>query len=270
MITSSTNLRIREARKLQRRRGRREQGRVLIEGARLIRDALGAGAALHQLFFLPERVDAQPLLAEIVTLAEQRGVELLACTAEALAVLCDTVTPQGVVAVAALPDLAWPSPPAPLLILDRLRDPGNAGTLLRTAEATGVEGVVFGPETVDPYNDKVLRAGMGAHFRVPVRVAEDWPTIDAWLAPDQPVYLAEATAALAYDDVDWRGPAALVVGGEAEGASDAARRRATPLAIPMAGRVESLNAAVAGAVILFEAARQRRMSKKIAVSAGPR
>ena len=147
----------------------------------------------------------------------------------------------------------WPGrrPPAPLLILDRLRDPGNAGTLLRTAEATGVAGVVFGPETVDPYNDKVLRAGMGAHFRVPLRVADDWAEIDAWLAPDQPVYLAEAAATLAYDEIDWRGPAALVVGGEADGAGDDARRRATPLAIPMAGRVESLNAAVAGAVILI-------------------
>ncbi len=265
MITSSTNPRIREARKLQRRRGRREQGRVMIEGVRLVRDALGAGALLHQLFYVPERADAQPLLAEIIALAEARRVELLPCTAEALAVLCDTVTPQGVVAVAALPDLAWPSPPAPLLILDRLRDPGNAGTLLRTAEATGVAGVVFGPETVDPYNDKVLRAGMGAHFRVPLRTADDWAEIDAWLTPDQPVYLAEATAPLAYDEIDWRGPAALVVGGEADGAGDAARQRATPLAIPMAGRVESLNAAVAGAVILFEAARQRRMSKKIAV-----
>ena len=270
MITSSANARIREARKLQRRRGRREQGRVLLEGARLIRDALEAGAALPLLFYVPDRVEAQPLLAEIINLAVQRGVECLACTADALAVLCDTVTPQGIVAVATQPELPWPSPPAPLLILDRLRDPGNAGTLLRTAEATGVAGVVFGPETVDPYNDKVLRAGMGAHFRVPVRVADQWSAIDAWLAPDQPVYLAEAAATLTYDQVDWRGPAALVVGGEAAGAGDDARRRATPLAIPMAGRVESLNAAVAGAVILFEAARQRHASKKIAVSTGPR
>ena len=267
MITSGANPRLREARKLQRRRERRAQGRVLIEGVRLGRDALAAGAAVLQLFYVAERVATQPALAEVVAWAERRGAELLACTPETFATLSDTVTPQGVAAVARLPDLAWPTPPARLLILDRVRDPGNAGTLLRTAEAAGVPGVVFGPETVDPYNDKVLRAGMGAHFRVPVREAAAWDAITAWLAPEQPVYVAEASAALLYDEVDWR-DAALVVGGEAEGASEAARRRAVPVAIPMAGRVESLNAAVAGAVMLFEAARRERLSKKIAGSTG--
>jgi TrmH family RNA methyltransferase len=269
VITSTANPRLSEARKLQRGRERRRQGRVLIEGVRLVRDALEAGTVVLQLFYVPERAAAQSALAAVVALAGEHGAELLACTEAVFATLSDTVTPQGVAAVVRLPDLAWPTPPAPLLVLDCVRDPGNAGTLLRTAEAAGVAGVVFGPETVDPYNDKVLRGAMGAHFRVPVRVATDWETIAAWLAPEQSVYVAEASASLLYDEVDWRN-AALVVGGEAEGASEAARSRAVPVAIPMVGRVESLNAAVAGAIMLFEAARQRRRFQPTAAPVGPR
>jgi TrmH family RNA methyltransferase len=100
---------------------------------------------------------------------------------------------------------------------------------------------------------------MGAHFRLPIVTSADWAGVWQTLPSGQPLYLAEQHAALAYDQVDWRQPAVLVVGGEAAGASAAVRARATPIAIPMLGRVESLNAAVAGAVILFEAARQRRV-----------
>jgi TrmH family RNA methyltransferase len=118
--------------------------------------------------------------------------------------------------------------------------------------------VIFAPDTVDPFNDKVLRAGMGAHFRLPLRTCQRWNDVRPLLHADQQIYLAEATASRAYDQVDWRAPVALIVGGEAAGASQEAQALAQPIAIPMLGRAESLNAAVAGAIILFEAARQRR------------
>jgi TrmH family RNA methyltransferase len=143
-------------------------------------------------------------------------------------------------------------------VLDAVRDPGNAGTLLRSAAAAGVEVVVFGPQTVDPFNDKVLRAGMGAHFRVPLRVCPTWQQVRQVLGEAIVLYLAESDAALTYDQVDWRVPSALIVGGEADGAGAEAQAAATPIAIPMQSGVESLNAAVAGSIILFEAARQRR------------
>jgi TrmH family RNA methyltransferase len=143
------------------------------------------------------------------------------------------------------------------LILDQVRDPGNAGTLVRTAEAAGIDAVIFGPETVDPFNDKVVRAGMGAHFRLPIRRCATWPAIHALLAPQQQLYVAQAAATQRYTAVDWAMPAALIVGGEAAGASTDTTTFAQAIAIPMHSQVESLNAAVAGGVILFEAARQR-------------
>ena len=130
--------------------------------------------------------------------------------------------------------------------------------LLRSAEAAGVDLAIFGPDTVDPFNDKVVRAGMGAHFRLPLQIAGTLPQLQQLLGDAMPLYLADAEGELAYDDVDWRTPAVLVVGGEANGASAAMRARARLIRIPMHGRVESLNAGIAGSIILFEAARQRR------------
>jgi RNA methyltransferase, TrmH family len=259
MISSAANARIKAARKLQRRRQRYAVGQMLLEGLRLVQDAVSAGARPLELFYVPARLEGNLTAAELMRTLEAQGVACLACSEEVFATLAETVSPQGIAAVVALPELALPAAPTLTLILDGVRDPGNAGALLRSAEAAGVALVLFGPETVDPYNDKTLRAGMGAHFRLPLRVCQNWREIDGYLAPGQSLYLAEAGAKLAYDRVNWRETAALVIGGEAEGASPEARERAEPLAIPMEGKVESLNAAVAGAVILFEAARQRRL-----------
>lgn len=257
MITSIDNPRIKEARKLQRRRSRHQHNALLLEGVRLVRDALQSGAHVRELYFAPElvadNVDAQHLLAVAAA-----NVDCLACSAAVLASLTETVTPQGLVAVVTLPHLPLPPVLEFVLILDQVRDPGNAGTLLRTAEAAGVALAIFGPETVDPFNDKVLRAGMGAHFRLPVRICPAWSAIRTLLPPTLSFYLAQAKAALSYDAVQWAQPAALIVGGEAAGASAMAYEVAQPIAIPMQGQVESLNAAMAGTIILFEAARQRR------------
>lgn len=260
MITSISNTRIKEARKLQNRRQRQATGRLLLEGVRLISDAFQSGIVPHLLFFVPELMDATPQGAHLLAQVQSAGVECLACTETVFATLAETMTPQGVAAIVPLPQLPAPPQPTFTLILDQVRDPGNAGTLLRSAEAAGVELVLCGPETVDVFNDKVVRAGMGAHFRLPLRACPDWPSVQSWLAPAQQLYVAQADATLAYDQVDWRQPAALVVGGEATGASLAARTAAQPIAIPMQRQVESLNAAIAGAVILFEAARQRRQT----------
>ena len=258
MITSLDNPRVKEARKLQRRRQRHKSNALLLEGVRLVRDAFQSGAAVREVYVAPELAaandEAQQLLAKLAA----ARVDLLPCSTAVLASLTETVTPQGVVAVVTLPDLPLPAAIDFVLILDQVRDPGNAGTLLRAAEAAGVTLAIFGPETVDPYNDKVLRAGMGAHFRLPLRLCSDWSAIQSLLPAGLTFYLAQADAPLAYDAVDWHAPVALVVGGEADGASPTAYAVAQPIAIPMRGQVESLNAAMAGTVILFEAARQRR------------
>ena len=258
MITSIDNPRIKEARKLQRRRHRHQSHALLLEGVRLVRDALQSGAQVRELYFVPELVAANVEAQRLLTAATVAKVDCLACSAAVLATLTETVTPQGFVAVVTLPHLPLPTIMDFVLILDQVRDPGNAGTLLRSAEAAGVKLVIFGPETVDPFNDKVLRAGMGAHFRLPLRICQEWTAIHGLLPPALAFYLAQAHAPLSYDTVAWALPSALIVGGEAAGASAAAYAVAQSIAIPMDGQVESLNAAMAGTIILFEAARQRR------------
>lgn len=258
MITSIDNPRIKEARKLQRRRQRYKTGAFLIEGVRLVGDALQSKAHFREAYFVPEFVEDQSSAQLLLTQLLAAGVECLACTAAVLAILTETITPQGIAAVTAMPQLSLPAKLTLVLVLDGVRDPGNAGTLLRAAEAAGAELAIWGPETVDPFNDKVIRAGMGAHFRLPLRVCNTWAEITKLLPAQIRYYLAQANAQQMYDLVDWRDPAVLIIGGEAAGASALAHALAQALAIPMHGQVESLNAAMAGAVILFEAARQRR------------
>ncbi len=260
MITSTSNPKVKLARKLRRRRHREQEGLCLLEGERLLRDAWQAGVRPHTVFYLPQAREQRPPLHRLLAALEAAGVPVLACTEPVFASMVETVTPQGVLALAPVPRQPLPATVTLALLLDRVRDPGNAGTLLRSAAAAGADLVIFGPETVDPFNGKVLRAAMGAHFRIPLRSVPTWAALEELLPRLGHLYLAEAQAETLYDQVDWRRPSTLVVGGEAAGASPQARAQATPIAIPMANGVESLNAAVAGSVILFEAARQRRVS----------
>jgi len=171
--------------------------------------------------------------------------------------ISDTDQPQGVLGVFPLPQPTLPAVTTHLLILDAIRDPGNLGTILRAAGGAGVDGVLLGPTCVDPYNPKALRAGMGAHFRLPV-IEADWQTITT-ACLGKAVYLADGAGERDYVTVDWRVPTALIIGGEADGAGPEARALATErITIPMSAATESLNAALAAAVILFEMQRQRR------------
>ena len=170
--------------------------------------------------------------------------------------LSDTVSPQGIVAVMAARAIS-PRGDSLLLVVDSVQDPGNLGTLLRSAEAAGVDRVLLGPGTVDAFSPKVVRAGAGAHFRLPIDRLT-WPEIGAALRGKR-IRLAEEGSATAYYDADWRSPSALVVSNEGGGPSGEARRLASErIAVPMVGGTESLNVAVAASIILFEAARQRR------------
>ncbi len=174
---------------------------------------------------------------------------------------------QGVVASFQIED---PGPPhksaddAPVLICDDIQDPGNLGTILRSASAAGVAGVLLTGDCVDLYNPKVVRAGMGAHFRLPIyhdlsweRIAQSLEEMSVELGR---LFATEAGATRTYDEVDWTQPAGLVVSNEAHGLSIEARKAAQGglISIPMKGGTESLNAAMAATIVLFEAARQRR------------
>lgn len=258
MITSIHNPQIKDVRKLQRRRQRYRKRAFLLEGVRLVRDAYRSDASIRQLFYAPQLIETNEHALSLLATCEKAGIHALACTPDVFATLTETLTPQGIAAVVEMPRLALPSTPTLTLVLDQVRDPGNAGTLMRTAEAAGVDVVIFGPETVDLYNAKVVRAAMGAHFRLPTRNCATWKEVHAMLFPGQLCYVAKADAPLPYDQVDWCQSSLLIVGGEADGASPETVEFAQAIAIPMNNKVESLNAAVAGAIILFEAARQRR------------
>jgi len=195
---------------------------------------------------------------------KSRGIDVEVVSDSLMKSLSETETPQGILAVLEFKQLLTPVPGASagvtnslnfILIPDQIRDPGNLGTLLRSAAATGVQAVLLPPETTDVFAPKVVRAGMGAHFRLPIR-SMTWEEINAQTKGLQ-IYLADMDGQACWE-TDLRQPLALIVGGEAEGASEDARNLATQkISIPMAGSVESLNAGVAGSVLMFEVVRQR-------------
>ena len=169
----------------------------------------------------------------------------------------DTETSQGILAILELTQLPITNYPKFILIPDQIRDPGNLGTLIRSAHAAGVDAVLVPPETTDPFAPKVVRAGMGAHFKIPI-LSMSWEDMVGKLAGLQ-VYLADMDGESCWE-TNLRQPLALIVGSEAEGASESARNLASQrIKIPMAGGTESLNAAVAGSVLMFEVMRQRNL-----------
>ncbi|MDX1613818.1 MAG: RNA methyltransferase [Candidatus Promineifilaceae bacterium] len=257
MITSTSNPKIKYVRRLLADRRFRERERAyVIEGTRWLAELVQFDLTPQLVLATVEWLQAdahQSLLASlsgpIVTVSDQ-----------VLAHASDTASPAGVLAVVPQVERLLPRNPSLVLILDRLGNPGNLGTILRTAAAAGADGVLLSPGSVDLYNPKVIRGAMGAHLRLPVQ-ALSWSAI-ADMVNGLTVWLAAAAGdARAYDTVDWRRPAALIIGSEAAGAGPQAQRLAGgTVAIPMARATESLNAAMAAAILLFEAARQRRLS----------
>lgn len=253
VITSLQNQYVKVARALQRRRRRDREGKLLLEGVRLVGDAIDAGAIPDFLFYT-EGVLQDEAAATVV---EQVNGAAFCVSDEVIASVADTVTPQGLAGVFPQPALPWPSASTLLLVCDSVRDPGNLGTLVRAAAGAGVEGIVLPRGNVDVWNPKVLRAGMGAHFRIPIRTALAWDEVPP-LVEGCSVRLADAAGDVRYFDADWCVPSALIIGGEAHGAGRAAARLAQKtVSIPLSREVESLNAAMAGSIILFEARRQR-------------
>lgn len=256
MISSPQNPRIKMVRALGGRpRERRELGAFLAEGVRLVEDAFAAG---WQFMFVMYTQGLSERAWKMLQTMEKAGIEIESVSPELFQSISETQTSQGVLAVLQLDSLPAPADPSFLLVLDQVRDPGNLGTLLRTAAAAGVDTVLLTPTTTDAFAPKVVRAGMGAHFRLPIH-ALSWPEISAQIS-HHPVYLAEMEGALSFWEADFRSPFSLIIGGEAEGASETAREQTThAINIPMPEGVESLNAAVAGAVMMFEVVRQRSL-----------
>ncbi|MFN8413937.1 MAG: RNA methyltransferase [Anaerolineales bacterium] len=253
MITSNQNPKIRLARALfGRPKERREAGAFVVEGVRLVEEAAEANWPMRFVLFDELLSDRGKVLVEKLI---SQGVDVEEVSRSVMHSLSETETPQGVLAV--LNDFRLPIPDALNFILlpDQIRDPGNLGTLLRSAAATGVQAVLIPPETTDAFAPKVLRSGMGAHFKLPIQ-SLSWDEIQKRIVGMQ-TYIADMDGLPCWS-TDLRNPVVLIVGNEAEGASESARKISTgKLSIPMIGDVESLNAGVAGSVLMFEVVRQR-------------
>lgn len=249
-------------RSLEKRSVREEQNLLPLEGAKLVCDALVRGI-VPELIFLRE--DADP--GKFSILQSLAGNVLIVRVEEKLFDrTAFTDSPQGIMAVIKKPvhtllDLFAGTAPL-ILVVDAVQDPGNLGTMMRSAVAAGAAGAVLLPGTVDSANPKTLRAAMGAHFAMPVVEAAPAALFNELQLRKIPLVATAAGATSAYDCYDWSAAAAVVIGNEGAGVSKVVAEAANAwVAIPLVTDMESLNAAIAMSVIFFEAARQRRKLK---------
>jgi RNA methyltransferase, TrmH family len=253
LIESRQNARVKELRAALGRSGRTSSGLVAIEGEHLVAEAMRSHLRFSSIFLrdgytphieLPE--DADHLLL----------------TPDVFASAVATEQPQGIAALVHPPafsaETIFHSPTPLILILGGLQDPGNVGTLLRSAEAFGSSGVLLLPGTASPWNPKALRASAGSAFRVPAIAVTEDEALDLLARNNIPAIAAVARDGMAIDEASLAGACALLIGNEGAGLSNkliaAAARRVT---ITMPGEIESLNAAIAGSLLLYEASRQR-------------
>jgi TrmH family RNA methyltransferase len=278
-ITSRHNPLIKRFRRV---RSGSERPRIFIEGSRLIEDSLGADAHFESVAFTAEfeATERGAALVEQLQRVPCRGALVSKQVMESIA---DTKTPQGVAAIVTRPyfelDDLFARSPDLLVIADELQDPGNLGTIIRTAEAAGADGLITTRYTVDAFNEKAIRASMGSALRLPLVTGAALKDVVSRCRANKlkiigsvPEMSSEELAlvgkprhdqAAIYTDIDMTVPMAILVGREAAGISEGAAMEADHFAhVPMAERVESLNVATAAAVLLYEAARQRRFRFK--------
>ncbi len=258
MIASAANEKLKFARRV---RDGREEAWIFVEGERLVEECLQSKLPLNACFYSPDLSERGRAILEELS---ARRCALYQITNALMADLADTVHPQGIVVLAARPSVTLQEAIAgvhPLIVcLDAIQDPGNLGSLLRTAEAAGATGVVALKGSAAAFSPKVLRSAMGSAFRLPIAVdvtIEDFLAVLARFGIR--VIATAASGEIAYDAYDWRQPTALILGNEARGVrAELLERCDARLRIPLRPPVESLNVAAAAAVLLFEAERRRR------------
>jgi len=258
MISSAQNPKIKRIRLLQTQtRSRKKEAAFVVEGIRLLEEALQTGQVPELVIYtrdLDERGE------QLVGRFHEKKVVCEEVSQEVLKAASDTETPQGILAVLPLHPLALPAECDFLMIADEIRDPGNLGTLLRTAQAAGANGLLLSPGTADPFSPKVVRAGMGAHFRLPILNCS-WEEINL-ITNNLTIFASDMEGDTRIWDADFTQPLALILGGEAHGPGEYSRDLADIwVNIPMNAGSESLNAAAAGAILLFEVLRQRTKSR---------
>lgn len=261
MITSYSNAKVKQIIQWQNKaKERRSSGIFLTEGFKMFEET--PLESIQQVYLTEEAKERICRKPESRHKVEETGYEIV--SKEVFARMSDTRTPQGVLCVVRRPGYSLEQllrTDAPLLmVLEDLQDPGNLGTIIRTGEAAGITGVIMNAGTADLFNPKTIRATVGSIFRVPFLYVEDLPqTVEKLRQKGVSVYAAHLEGKIYYDNVSFMGPTAFLVGNEGNGLTGETAARADQyLKIPMEGRIESLNAAVAASLLMYEAHRQRR------------
>jgi RNA methyltransferase, TrmH family len=261
LITSLQNPRVKAAAHLRDRKHRQRQGRIVIDGVRELTRALRGGVRLSEVFVCPslgESDESRALFAELAA----AGVEILEVSPAVFDKLAFGDRAEGVLGVAPSPraelaDLRLG--PMPLVgVLEGVEKPGNLGAVLRTADGAGLSALVAADLRTDLHNPNAIRASLGTIFTLPVAAASTAETL-AWLTSNNlAVYAARVDGSVPYTDADFRRPAAIVLGSEADGLSSAwTGPQVTAIRLPMRGSADSLNVAATAAVLFYEALRQR-------------
>ena len=258
MITSRQNQKIKRIKQLtSQAKFRKKENAYIVEGIRLLEEALQADQIPEQVLYSPDLDQRGQALVQIFQ-DQQVPCELAAL--DVLNTASDTENSQGIMAVFPIDPLPLPDQNDLVLIADEIRDPGNLGTLMRSSLAAGVDMFLLSPGSVDLYSPKVIRSGMGAHFRLPA-ITASWEEI-LQLTTGLVLYLADMNQGKSCWETDLTAPVGIILGGEAHGPGKNARELANhSVHIPMNTHSESLNAAAAGAILLFEIRRQRYLQE---------
>ena len=258
-ISSRQNAIVKRFRELA--HSRQSDGAALLDGVHLLEEALATGVKLEAIAFSDAVLDGH--LRELANQASRAGIRTIAVTPQVLSAMSPVRNPSGVVAIAQISPAPLAavlrSTPQLIVVLHEVQDPGNVGATIRVAESFGASGLITTPATANPFGWKALRGAMGSAFRLPI--ATDVPIGDvraALKAARIPLVATVPREGTPLPSANLRGPAAILLGGEGGGLSEELIRSAdTRVTIPMHAQTESLNVAVAGAIVLYEASRQR-------------
>jgi len=257
-IESKNNSRIREYKRLKEKKHRMKEGLYLVEGFRLLEEAFKAGRHVHVVLY--EKGKEMEFSRYIEPYAE--NTDVIVTEKDVLRELSSTVHPQGVIGILTLEDgsseeISLSDTSTGLLIyLDGLQDPGNLGTIIRSAHASGAKGIILGKNTVDPFNEKVIRSSMGSIFYLPIYL-EGEKTLDQFISAGYHLAVTSLKAQKNLYHEDLTGKMIIAIGNEGSGVTEEVEEKADLLLkIPMPGGAESLNAAVAASIVLFERVRQ--------------